>query len=347
MHGLRPGRMLSAVVMLAALCAEYPAHAQQPADAGGFWFVSSRGCPQGSLNSEPGCPLTYMHVGADGCLRCSTEDVFRTSLIPGVPVCFVIHGSLVRWKDMLIEAPRVYRWLRGAAPHRPLQVVFFTWPSDRCLSPLPQIDVLVLGRMAEYNGFYLAKAVSQVPPSCPVSIFGHSHGARIASSALHLFGGGEILGRTLIGACGAGHRVRAVYAAAAIDHNWLNPGDRYDAALGQMEALLNVRNDDDLALCFYPLQRCFAAPALGEEGFTRRDIEAVGWQAPKLSTLDVTELLGTGHTWVHYYTQPQIAAAIVPWVYFDPPQQAADVMALPPAPAESVPGTAVVVPPTN
>jgi hypothetical protein len=85
---------------------------------------------------------------------------------------------------------------------------------------------------------------------------------------MHLLGGGRVEGRTL---CRKpkyhGHRLRAVLAAAAVDHHWLNPGKRYDRALCPLEALVNLRNRLDPALWIYPLRRPFGHLALSHSGF--------------------------------------------------------------------------------
>ena len=246
-------------------------------------------------------------------------------LQPGVPVCIVTHGSLVSWDDLMMESPRVYQWLKCAAPDKPLQVVFFTWPSnDLPLGFCPQIDFGILGRRAEYNGLYLSQLVTQVPSACPISFFGHSYGTRTIAATLHLFGGGDVLGYRLNHSCGIGHRVRTVFAASAIDHHWLNPGDRFGRALGQTEALLVTLNERDLALHFYDIRSLWGHTALGDEGFHRSDLRAIGWQAAKLSTLDVAPLLGCGHTWYHFYTHPQIAWSIGPWIFMGEPSLPCD-----------------------
>lgn len=289
----------------------------------GYWIVSTRRCPQSFKDGNPCCCLDYYHVGPDYAVRNVPAEVFYASLQPCVPLCVIVHGSLVGWEDIYNETPRVYWWLRNAAPHRPVQMVFFTWPSDNVpVGFCPQIEFGVIARQSEYNGFYLAQFVSQLPAQCPISLFGHSYGARLVAAALHLLGGGSVLGHSLGPTCGVPHRIRTVFAAAGIDHHWMNPGDRFGLALTQVESLMNVYNDKDLALHFYPMQRWFADEALGEEGFRPRDLRALGWQACKLWQLNATRLLGFGHAWMYYYARPQIAAAVVPWVYFDEPAPA-------------------------
>lgn len=59
------------------------------------------------------------------------------------------------------------------------QMIYFSWPSDRALSPFASIDVAILGSRASRNGFYLASLIQSLPPECPVCLVGHSHGTRV------------------------------------------------------------------------------------------------------------------------------------------------------------------------
>lgn len=293
--------------------------------SGGYWIVSSRTCQQSSRQRHPTCRYQYVHVPVEGNPHWSDTGRFLGSLQPGVPVCIVVHGSFVYSGDLGTDTLRTYRWLRAAAPDRPLQVVFFTWPSEGVLSIMssaglmslvPQLDVAVLGRRSALNGLYLAQLLSRIPIDHPISLVGHSHGARVVSSALHLLGGGEVQGRTLSCASCSPHRIRAVLIAAAIDHHWLNPGERYGRALCRTECLLNLRNGRDFPLVFYPLRKPLGHRSLARTGFTGKDRARLGWLNERAFEWDVTPLIGTGHVWPNYVRQPQIACGISPFVYF-------------------------------
>jgi len=281
-----------------------------------YWFVSARRCPNWGGSCCAGCAFEYFHCTPDHCLRRSDERSFLSALQPDVPVCIVVHGSFVNWWNVRDDSNHTYQWLRAAAPHRPLHVVFYTWPSEGYITMIPHVDVAILGRRAEYHGFYLAQLISQLPADRPVCLLGHSHGARLVASALHLLGGGQVQGRRL--ACGVNsqRRIRIVFAAAALDHNWLNPGERYGRALCRVECLLNLQNRRDLPLAAYPLRKPFSHRALARVGFTRGDFARLGWQSAKTRQIDVTQLVGTGHMWPNYYRRPEIASAIAPYIYF-------------------------------
>jgi hypothetical protein len=97
----------------------------------------------------------------------------------------------------------------------------------------------------------------------------------------------------------------------------MDPGQRFGLALCRTECLMYLRNDHDIVLTFYPLRKIFSRRALGESGLTRRDHERLGYLNSKVVELDVTNMVQLGHVWNHYYTHPELASAIEPFVYFD------------------------------
>lgn len=244
-------------------------------------------------------------------------DELMGSLEPGVPVCFMAHGSFVIWESVLNDSAYTYRWLRSAAPFRKLHVIFFTWPSEPASKILPHCEVNRLGHRATLHGIYLADLVTRVPSECPVSLIGHSHGARLVSGAVQALAGGEVEGRVLASGPDCTHRIRVVYSAAAMDHHWFNPGEYFDRVLCRVEAAVNLRSKLDVPLLIYPIRRPFASKALAISHLTWRDRRKLGDAACRLDDCDVTGLVRCGHIWAHYYSNPEIACAIRHYVYFD------------------------------
>jgi len=291
----------------------------QAGDQPDYWIVSSRQCREYGSGYLPECRLQF-YRGAGTHLRCGTIHELIASLEPSVPVCLVVHGSLTTWSDARKASPQVHDWFRNAAGNRRATFIFFTWPSESPATFIPTIDVGILGRRAAYHGYFLAQFLSQLPADRPLSLVGHSHGARTVASAMHLLGGGQVQGLCLHGMCPRGcdgrRRIRVVLAAAAIDNNWLNPGERYGRALSQVELLVNLINRDDFALAFYPWRRLFSRAALARTGFTPSIRSSMGAYNCKLSEFDVTCIVGTGHFWQHYQKHPLIARAIAPTVFY-------------------------------
>lgn len=332
---LRPRILSSLVMVLVAARAEFgpelrageellyavPPLVPQTSDSSGdvadgatYWIVSTRRAAQHRMDQSPGT-LDYIRRNPDGTLTCGDAFTMQSEMIPGVPVCIFIHGSFVTWSDQLNSARTSYHWIRDAAPDRPLQVIFFDWPSDGPYSYLFPVDVTVRGERAEFNGLHLAYVISLLPPDCQVCLIGHSHGARTAAAALHLAAAGSVQGLAFYGDVGQTRPMRAVMAAAAFDHDWLNPDQIYGRALCRSE-VMNLRNNCDTALHFYPLSRPLSRPALANVGFTDADRSEMGLLAYRAIELDVTDLVGRSHTWPYYEGEPSIAAAIAPFVYF-------------------------------
>jgi hypothetical protein len=297
-----------------------------------YWIASSFRCRQTAPHGCACGDLDFYHVGG-GSTQLLNRASFAASLSPGVPVCIVVHGSFTNWKGLCDDCVPLLRWIRSAAPQRPLHVLFYTWPSQGGITYAPHIDVGILGTRASFNGVYLAELVARIPPGHPVCLIGHSHGSRMVAAALHVLGGGEVDNARLTWPAPPDLRVRGVLIAGALDHHWLDPGQRFEMALCRTECLLVLRNDHDIVLTFYPLRKPFSKRALGERGLSHRDVCRLGPLSSKVAVLDVTRLVQTGHMLQHYYVCPQIAGAISPYVYyFDEGQPA---MLVPPAPAVS------------
>ncbi len=286
------------------------------AQAPHYWIVSSRCDVQHKrhMHLDDGVLDVYERT-ADGQLHNTNMGSLQAGLIPGVPVLMCVHGSFVAWEDECYESHLAYQWFRNSCPNLPLQVVFFTWPSNGMITGLLPTDVAIRGKQAEFNGFHMGRLMNCIPESCPVTLMGHSFGCRVILSTLHLAGGGAIHGLQFPGAMTA-HRYRAVLAAAAVDHHWLNPGDRYGCALPRTECVVNLQNRKDLALAFYPLHRLFAGRPLARSGLTRRDTRLLGAESQKVINIDVTAIEGHNHLWPGYFNSPEIGAAIANVIYW-------------------------------
>jgi hypothetical protein len=283
-----------------------------------FWIVSSRNCNGKIAPRDAGCCLEFYHRTSDGCLIPRGREAFMASLRPDCPVCFAIHGSYNYWRDVVDESQQVNRWIHSAAPDRPVQFVYFTWPSNGYMPFILPVDLAILGRRSAAHGAYLASLITQLLPGQPVSIVGHSHGARTAAAALHILGGGCLEnGQALPCGFHAPERLRAVLLAAAIDHNWLNPGQRYGQALLVPERVLLLKNASDATLGVYPLRIGAGERALGKCGLGPDDRCALGPLGSKVAEFDVAQFTSWHHGFDNYHERPELATAIAPYVYFD------------------------------
>lgn len=290
-----------------------------------YWIVSTRCCQQSKHKCDVGCHFVCHAVTDDCQLHPVCLEELLSSQSPGAPTCVTVHGSFTRWQDVRMDAECTYQWLRSPCPQSPLNFIYFTWPSEGVFtlvpnnpftSPVLQWDIAILGRRSEFNGFYLADLVGRLPHGTPVCLLGHSLGTRTIAASLQLLAGGTIQNRQRWNPADCGSRIRVVFAAAAIDHDWFNPKERFSCALHRAECLLNLRNECDLALATYPLRHPFSSRSLGRAGFTNRDQRKLGPQACQVSDVEVSPLIGRGHSWPSYIQRPELAAAIAPYVYF-------------------------------
>lgn len=283
----------------------------------GFWFLTTHYCAQ---KFDLACPRFRPLVSRyDSCssFRQSSLSELTSQLQPGVPVCVVVHGSFVDLPNASKESVCTWKWLRDSGNGQPVQVIYFYWPSFKRISLTVQRDVNLLGRQAARNGFYLADLISQIPPECPTCLIGHSHGTRVIASGLHLMSGGTVQGVAHRHARANGRRIRSVFLASAIDHDWLNPGHKYDRALCSTECLLNLTNERDRALRIYPLRLpLIARRPLGLCGLTKKDRYQLGAISQKVVDYSVANAIGSEHLWPYYFNQPQLAMTMKNYVYF-------------------------------
>ena len=279
-----------------------------------IWVVSSRRACQ-KLHADCCCGLEYFEVCRCGEVKAIAAQDFRSAVNPDAPLCVVTHGSFVSWQGMLQDVRPTVRWIRRASS-LPVQFVFFTWPSNRVTTMLLPVDVGLLGRRSARNGFYLARLISELPRRTRVCLMGHSHGARVTVSALHLLAGGQVQGHCLNRPVPTRRRIRTVLAAAAFDHHYLNPGERYGQALNATECMVNLVSRRDMALLVFPLRRPFGKRALSQSGWLEHDLRQLGDRLQSVAQLDVTGLLRFSHAWPVYVERPEIAEALVPHVFF-------------------------------
>lgn len=282
----------------------------------GYWIVSSWNSPQEFENDQLRfCPqVRRVDERTDGLPSCMEQ--LTGSLVPGVPICIVVHGSFMDSPSVLPDSHHTWSWLKSGACGSPFQMIYFSWPSDRALSPLASIDVAILGSRASRNGYYLASLIQSLPPECPVCLVGHSHGTRVISSGLHLLGGGVVEGHRHSTPGCSGRRIRVVYTASAIDHDWLNPDERFGRALCCVECLINLRNAKDPALQIYPLRRIGSSRALGLAGFTSKDRRELGAFGARVRDWDVSSLIGHDHSWPNYVAQNSLSSSLRNYLFF-------------------------------
>lgn len=278
-------------------------------------FVRSQSCPQTAGTSEPACDFEFHYPGPEGFYHpVDGEELFR-SLPEEVPVLILIHGSFVGFEEEpnLLEA---FEWIRSGSGGQPILVLCYRWPSKAgCRVVLGSIAVCELAQRAEFNGFYLAQLINEIPVANSVRLMAHSHGCRVVSSALHLLSGGQVDGTMLPGHAWSNRAMRVTFFSAALDHDWLNPGQKYELAINRMCWLQNHRHSCDWALITYPFRYPGSSRALGQTGFTKKDLRKLGTQAAKIQQFDGDGLRLWGHSLESHLKNPRVQSHVLGNIY--------------------------------
>ncbi|MFM8289236.1 MAG: alpha/beta hydrolase [Planctomycetaceae bacterium] len=279
------------------------------------WIISSREVRGTPERDDCTAQFEYFRRSPQGPVPVSREQ-FLATVRPDRPVCFMIHGSYNAWSDVVKESDSNVAFLREAAGGQDVQVVCFTWPSNGYVPVLLPVELRLLGRKAAVHGGYLAQLISRLGRKQPVTVVGHSHGARCAVAALHALGGGTLDDNSrLARGTGSPESLRCVLLAAAVDHDWLNPGKRYDRALYPVESMLVVHNARDGWLGVYPLHAPLKGQqALGRSGITRQDRQQLNGLANKIDLFDAGPITGRSHDLATFNSSPDLARVLGPYV---------------------------------
>ncbi len=276
----------------------------------GYWVVSTYAMPQ-----TPGiCPKSFnfrcYFKPVNGPMRPGSMSEMQSSLNPTAPTCMFVHGSFVDVDHALNEARFTYSWLHNANRRAPLNMIFFIWPSDDIDTVLPGRSVVHNGYRADHNGIYLAHLIDCLPATSSICLMGHSHGTRVIAAGLHYRGGGGVLNCVKPPCTGGCRTIRAIFAAAAINHEWLTPNEKFGRALCQVRCMLTLVNRKDVALIVYPLVGANYGRALSTTGTTWIDRNKLGPYANKVQEIDLTFEVGFRHAWAMYYSNPELGREI-------------------------------------
>ncbi len=293
-----------------------------------FWYVSTRDCPQ-EMGSDPWACLRVMHFDERGDLvERDPAELFAQSA--GRPVLIQVQGNLAT-PDMAVGGLMwTHSWLRH---HRCLPpdavVVAFDWPSQRVYRN-DVFDVNEKGRRSYVAAYHLARFVQSFPASSRVCLLGQSYGGRVVPAALHLLGGGSLSSgphqpEHLLPTTRPDLDLHGIIIAGAHDHDWLDPGKKFDRALHASSRFLNLYNRRDESLLFYPgLIRSGHRHAIGRIGLTNRDFDRLGPLAARYEEHDVHDILGTEHTLLDAVANPRIGRWIAPYAWAPDPGPIAD-----------------------
>ena len=270
-----------------------------------IWLVSTRhiGC------LESGAAPDFRTQRYDAQLGWQPSDIgelFRPASADQILVIYV-HGNRVPSSAVACEGRFVYRLLASQVDDTAsIRFVIWSWPSAQVRGQLR--DVRVKAQRTETDGYCLGWFLTQLPESQRVSLFGYSFGARIATGAMHLVGGGRLSGWALPPHKEVSLNTRAVVLAAALHDYWLRPGGYHDQAVSHLDFLLNLHNCCDPVLKRYArLYKHSHAAALGFSGMYTGDLGPV---ARRIEQQDVCGIVQRSHAAIHYLENSRLRRRI-------------------------------------
>lgn len=275
-----------------------------------LWVLSTRHLPfYPSALSEP--EFDYRVLGPDGAWSSADEKTFLAARQPDVPTCVYIPGNRASWCSAIQDGWLGCQRVEAQAAGRPLRFLIWSWPADR-VGRRNRPDVQEKDRRSDGQSVYLALWLRRVPPEVPVTLIGHSFGAKIITGAMHLLAGGEVCGESLPPTARRQGPVRAVLVAAAMDNDWLLPGHCHGSALRWLDGLLITVNCADPALRLYPALYGRRGPqALGFTGLPG----LLGEELANVEQINLSGEVGRNHEWHCYAAAASLNCCLGRYVF--------------------------------
>lgn len=265
-----------------------------------LWMVSTRGMPYCSPQAHFS-DLKFCVLDSTDTWQPTDLAAFLATDRTDAITVFWIHGNRESAGEAQQQGMRIYRKLtRCLACDAPLRFVIFSWPADRVTCG-PIEDVRIKAGRTDAQSYYVASLIDQMGHDVPVSLAGFSFGARIATGAAHLLGGGILCGWTLDDRKHVERLpMHAALVAPALDNHWLLPGHRHGNALSQLAHLTVIYNSCDAALKRYRFiyGRGSNAQALGYTGVA--GLGCLGIDRERIAQYDACCYVGKQHAWEPY-----------------------------------------------
>jgi len=215
------------------------------------------------------------------------------------PTVIYIHGNRIARGEDRRQGLQVYRSLtRLGNLNEPIRFIIWSWPSSAI--PGPVKDYKVKACRTRPAAWQLAWFLDQLPAESRVSLLGYSYGARVASGAMHVLGGGSLDGLKLHQRNHPQHKpFRVALIAAAFDANWIQPGHFHSRVMSQVKSLMIATNQLDPIMRFYHLSNGRGhVDALGKRGVAQP--QTLGSAIRNIKMIDFTRAVGRSHALVNY-----------------------------------------------
>ncbi len=277
------------------------------------WLISTRhlGCPSSSDGQAPNFQVQRYDVPT-GWAETKLDQLLPDDTSQR-PTVIYIHGNREDWATAQQRGLTAYRSLVDVAGNPPpLRFLIWSWPADQIRGL--RRDVLAKAARSDYEAYYLAQFLAASDPQARVGLFGFSYGARIITGALHLLGGGTLVGLKLPEDTAVGeHPARVVLMAAALHDFWLLPDNAHGKCWSQIDRLLVQYNPCDRVLRLYPhLDRCTRPQALGYSGFPWSG--QLGDDIPRFAQQNVSCEIGNQHHVLSYLASPAVMVQVQRYV---------------------------------
>jgi hypothetical protein len=291
---------------------------QRPQDE--LWLVSARQCCDVGPGVEP--ELHAQRLNGDSQWQpADIHELYQPTTDEQILVVF-IHGNRVPSEKAAPEGQSVYRMLTaGVDDATPIRFVIWSWPSAQVRGPLK--DVRIKAQRTDLAGYCLAWVLTRLPENQHVSLLGYSFGARIATGAMHLVGGGKLSGRMLPPHPAISQNTRVVMLAGALDNTWLRPGGFHERAISHLDYLLNLYNCcDPILKRYHVLYKRSCATAIGYSGMYTGDLGEV---AERIEQQDVCNVVQQSHEVENYLRNAGVEQRIRDVLFWRPVRSAANI----------------------
>lgn len=284
---------------------------------GEVWLVSTREATWETALEEAVQTIQYWRLQSPEKWEAVEGDVFFSRMASATPTVIYIHGNRADSAAAIEQAWVIYQGVCDAGGDRRFRLVIWSWPAER-ISARALTDLRFKAARSDVEAYLLAWHLKRADSSAPILLVGYSFGARVITGALHLLGGGRIMGRSLNDAdsgsdSGSKGRFRAVLVASAIGNDWLLPGGRHDRALFPLEKMLVTVNCADPALRWYRgLERC-DSPALGRTGPVL--VNGSDSLRDKVESISVVDSVGKQHDYRAYLLAPELQARLPVYLF--------------------------------
>ena len=270
----------------------------EPRSSDQIWLVNTRGV----CDVSGGSGWSTARYDA-GYWKGADDNAFLASDYRETVTVIYVHGNRMDSAGAEARGLAIYRELFSSHEGGNVRFVIWSWPSTQ-IHGLAR-DVRAKAARSDDEAYLLARFLAPIPENRRVGLIGFSYGARIIGGGLHILGGGQLVGRGM--ESGERASLRIVYWAAAVQNDWLLPGNVHYRAMPLGQSWLNIyTNCDSVLWRFDKVDKCDGSPALGYVGLAGGKSYLPADLAGRYEDFDVTHLISGEHRSEPYFFQSEI-----------------------------------------